>query len=103
MNGLVVERFGRGRGRGGAWVRRCIEALLSGGNERGAGKGRTPGCGGVVRPWGGGQLEVEGGVDRWDLVVNDWERGRERWAGGASWAGKGDGPAACCECGLKKK
>jgi hypothetical protein len=45
MNGLVVERFGRGRGRGGAWVCWRIESLLSGGNERGAGKGRTPGTG----------------------------------------------------------
>jgi hypothetical protein len=51
---------------------------------------------------GWGRREVEGRPDRWDLVVKDWERGRERWAGGASWAGKGDGPAACCECGLKK-
>jgi hypothetical protein len=60
--------------------------LLSGGNERGAGKGRTSGCGGVVRPWGGGQLEVEGGVDRWGRSVNGRERGRISWAGWPNWA-----------------
>jgi hypothetical protein len=40
------------------------------------------------RPWWERRrLEVEGGADRWDLVVSDWERGRERWATrGLNWA-----------------
>jgi hypothetical protein len=29
-------------------------------------------------------------------------RGGRWWAGGFNWAGKGDGLAACCGCGLKK-
>jgi hypothetical protein len=29
---------------------------------------------------GGGWLDVGGDADGWDLVVSDWERGRERWA-----------------------
>jgi hypothetical protein len=40
----------------------------------------------VVRPWGGGQLEVEGGVDRWGRSVNGRERGRISWAGWPNWA-----------------
>jgi hypothetical protein len=70
---------------------------------RGEGTGEAGGraAGGQVRSRR--RREVGGNPDRWGPPVGEEERERVRWAGGASWAGKGDGPATCCGCGLKKE